>query len=533
LGIAAVAGGAWLLAGGAAEALMVLFLFVLLPALLALLGVALTLIIRRGLILLLIIISPVAVALYCLPNTEKYFRQWFSLFIKTLMVYPIIAAIFGMANILAVVISKANQANGPVSSFAGLVSIIVLILPLFLIPYSFKLAGGAIGSLHDQFTNYRKKGHQGILGNPNDKDSLRNTKLREWGTQRELHGRTPGQIGAVATPRMFTRRGRERVRGKLDGMQQSGAERYRKQMESTDKWGAAMQDSNITAALGLFKNGDEARAAVEYWAAENKGKMNPDEYKRIRRQKMAAIGSAENIGYTPSNRRAGLNNANTIGYELKKGPEGWDQAMKAMESISGGDPFQFRSLQDEFQAIAKGPAGRPDLAANTGGDPTYNLDTATASVDPYQLIHAKKNAPESFIEQHMARLKDPTASDIQRQKSAVFLHEMRNAQAKNQAVGGVRDAMVDNQKAMDDTYNDYIKQQVAIRGATALPSSRREYYKETTINPATGAEETRDTSRIVPITNTADAQKELARIVEQELEAKSRAYVPIDPNNRP
>ncbi len=60
------------------------------------------------------------------------------------------------------------------------VTIIAMLAPLLLIPYAFKIAGGILGRTHDLLTNYGKKAHQGILGNPNDQNSLRNrvrTKL--------------------------------------------------------------------------------------------------------------------------------------------------------------------------------------------------------------------------------------------------------------------------------------------------------------------------------------------------------------------
>jgi len=136
----------------------------------------------------------VAFALYCLPNTEQYFHRWWKLLIEALMVYPIIAIIFALSNILSVVVL--NLGNQVIKPFAILLSIIALIAPLVLIPYAFRLAGGAIGKMHDVFTDYGKRGHQAVLGNPNDMNSMRNkarfgmgnanTRLRErvvgWGS---------------------------------------------------------------------------------------------------------------------------------------------------------------------------------------------------------------------------------------------------------------------------------------------------------------------------------------------------------------
>jgi hypothetical protein len=78
--------------------------FVVIPLLVGAISVFGTLILRRGILMFLAIISPVAMALYTLPSTEKYAKQWFSMFVKTLMVYPIIIAIFAIADVLSTVV---------------------------------------------------------------------------------------------------------------------------------------------------------------------------------------------------------------------------------------------------------------------------------------------------------------------------------------------------------------------------------------------------------------------------------------------
>ena len=70
---------------------MFLAVFVLLPALLIMLAVLFVVIIRQGIILVLLILSPVAFALYCLL-TLKIFQKWWEEMFKALLVFPIIMA---------------------------------------------------------------------------------------------------------------------------------------------------------------------------------------------------------------------------------------------------------------------------------------------------------------------------------------------------------------------------------------------------------------------------------------------------------
>jgi len=137
-----------------------LLLGILLPALLFFLAIFVVLLLRRGLILFLLFISPVAFALYCLPNTEKYFRQWWSLLIKTMLMFPIISMLFALGNILSVTINSTTTGLG--SGLAELVSLVALIAPLFLIPFSFKLAGGVMGQAADFINNGKNRFAQPI-----------------------------------------------------------------------------------------------------------------------------------------------------------------------------------------------------------------------------------------------------------------------------------------------------------------------------------------------------------------------------------
>lgn len=213
--LAALVGGTiWAVSTGGL--LYFLFVFVLLPAIFVFVAILATVLIRQALIIFLVFTAPVAFALYCLPNTEQYFHRWWKLLVEALMVYPIIAIIFALSNILSVVVL--NLGNQIIKPFAILLSIIALIAPLVLIPYAFRLAGGAIGKMHDVLTDYGKRGHQAILGNPNDPNSMRN-RARFGLAAGQLRGRRRiinwGQSAATAPtdnrPTRFAKRLRRGV----------------------------------------------------------------------------------------------------------------------------------------------------------------------------------------------------------------------------------------------------------------------------------------------------------------------------------
>ncbi len=140
------AGAIWLhFAGGIAH---FLFTGILLPAVLIFIAILVTLLLRQTIIYLLLFLSPVAFALYCLPNTERAFRRWWDLLFRALIVYPIITALFAIANVMSfIMFNFFNGQPGHIQDFAKILGVAALIAPLLLIPFAFRLAGGIIGQI--------------------------------------------------------------------------------------------------------------------------------------------------------------------------------------------------------------------------------------------------------------------------------------------------------------------------------------------------------------------------------------------------
>jgi len=132
---------------------------VLVPVILIVLSILLTIIIRKAAIILLVLVSPVAFAFYCLPNTEKYFKRWWSLLLEMMMVFPIIMAIFGVSTVLEVILTSqpGGGGGGIGGAFSALIALAFTIMPLILIPFSFKLAGDSIGRIHGAVDGTRSK----------------------------------------------------------------------------------------------------------------------------------------------------------------------------------------------------------------------------------------------------------------------------------------------------------------------------------------------------------------------------------------
>ncbi|MDL2363277.1 MAG: hypothetical protein QFB86_02775 [Patescibacteria group bacterium] len=418
-GGAADLGMAALVTGGIFGALTIVpllefvFLFFLIPAFLTMLAILVTVMVRRGLIIFLVMVAPIAFALYCLPNTEQYFKKWWDLLLKTLMVYPIIAAIFGIANVLSITINTTT--SGISQSVAGLVSIIALFVPLFLIPFSFKFAGGVLGKLTDVAQGMGKKAHEGMKGNPNDENSWQRKASRNLNAQRASKNLTGAALVKSVRPQDFSRGGSKLRKARLSSVRDAYAGFYGKQGMAAQSYEHFKEDSNVMQDLARFGTGAESRAAIE---AKYDGGRNKDFTAADREQALFSSAAADRIGRTNFMRRQALVNPATVAYGIAPGEEGWNEAMAISRELSGGEKYDttqpapdasaprydpkspayqpaltgdagvFRGLQNTYQYVGKAAAGRHDQSGATDGN-IYNGYRAASSVGLYQKFNGK------------------------------------------------------------------------------------------------------------------------------------------------
>lgn len=151
-GSVAAAGGAiaavplWIVAGGPAA----LLAYVGTAALAV--GVAiLVLILRQIAIILLMLLSPLALVAYILPNTQRVFRMWWESFSRALLMFPLIAAFIATGRVFSAI---AIHNGGAVNQLIGFAAYFA---PYFMIPLTFRMAGSAVGAMGN-FVNSRAQG---------------------------------------------------------------------------------------------------------------------------------------------------------------------------------------------------------------------------------------------------------------------------------------------------------------------------------------------------------------------------------------
>lgn len=162
-GFAGIAGTviATAIIGVAGYAMLSTLIPVLLAAVVALVMILFILVARQAIIILLIVISPLAFVAFLLPNTEKLFTQWRKILTAMLLLFPIIALVFGASQLASQILTDA-QAYKDVSGTGGdlfgqIIAAAILVLPLFVVPTLLKSSLDGIGSIGGKLNGFASK----------------------------------------------------------------------------------------------------------------------------------------------------------------------------------------------------------------------------------------------------------------------------------------------------------------------------------------------------------------------------------------
>lgn len=97
---------------------------------------------RQIALTVLVIVSPIAIALYILPNTEKWARAWFNLFGRLLIVYPAFSLVWGCSKLLSNFYGLTTENDHGIPGF--LMNICCSIIPAIAIIPLFKMSGNVM-----------------------------------------------------------------------------------------------------------------------------------------------------------------------------------------------------------------------------------------------------------------------------------------------------------------------------------------------------------------------------------------------------
>lgn len=136
---------------------------VMLAVLLAVLLTVIILIGRQAAIVILIVLSPLAFVAFMLPNTEQWFKKWYKAFLALLMVFPIIALLYGGGQLTSRILSSvSSNSNDGAQFWLSITAIAVAALPLIMTPSLLKSSLNGIGSIGGKLSTMAGKANSNV-----------------------------------------------------------------------------------------------------------------------------------------------------------------------------------------------------------------------------------------------------------------------------------------------------------------------------------------------------------------------------------
>ncbi|MBQ3464733.1 hypothetical protein IJH15_00720 [Candidatus Saccharibacteria bacterium] len=140
VGVASVVSS--VLSTGFLAGFLIPILLLLVTAVIAVLFFFVLLGMRQAGVVILVVLSPLALACYMLPNMKKYYDKWFKVFSGLLLVYPICGLLIGGGQLTSKIILSAS--TNYMTYFVGCV---LMVTPFFLIPSLLKGSFAAMGNI--------------------------------------------------------------------------------------------------------------------------------------------------------------------------------------------------------------------------------------------------------------------------------------------------------------------------------------------------------------------------------------------------
>ncbi len=427
--VASLVGGAGIYALG----LLGLGTFAL-SALVAVLIGFVILIVRKLVILLLIIIAPLAIACYVLPNTQKFWTFWRETFTSMLVVFPIISAFIAIGRVFAIIAytSGGNAAfhtpsNGIEQTFAtlavhlgfaandnspGLIATIsafvAYFLPYLLMKQAFDLAGGLIASVKNGVGNAGgglQRGLSNFRGNRRKLKSEKHAANRAAflaGNRLKGNGKFANAINSAGRT--------------MGGIKHAGLR--------PDMWGSRMQAGlanheqhelaeymEKNNAFNAIKGNDDYLQAT---MTNMGGGENEDDWRRYLQkqgysgqsleQGVAQIRAAKRETSNEVFKRAAVMANASTGTGWKEG--GYAQMAESINEAAGGDRHTANNMLAQMRGAAMG-AGRTDLGgAGFGTSSGVMEDLHNASQQPGGVTDADRAAANSKIAKNVLFTKD-------------------------------------------------------------------------------------------------------------------------------
>lgn len=134
--------------------------------------------VREAAIVMLVVVSPVAIACYMLPNTKNVFNRWMKIFEGLLLVYPVTGLLMGGGNFVARLLLSGGMSNS--GAFATFTAMIVGVVPIFFIPSLLRNSFNAMGRVGARITGLGQDFGRRMQGAARNSTAYKNAQMNAF-----------------------------------------------------------------------------------------------------------------------------------------------------------------------------------------------------------------------------------------------------------------------------------------------------------------------------------------------------------------
>ena len=239
-------------------------------AALSLLAAVATLFVRNALVIVLVVIAPIALAAYLLPNTENLFDKWRKLLISMLILFPSAALLFAGAKFAAYIVLTSNQ------PFSPMIAVFIMAAPLGALPWLLSQSNSILSSVNGRLQKLAQSARNPLTKALEPRVSALRAEARAG--RRDFLGRSRSPTGS----------------GRRTMIEAAGQSRDTLKLRAHEAEGQAEQDMRERGLAGGSKSAQ--RLGHLYDEAETLGlrkSANDGEYKTRLNRRVGTAGSYE------------------------------------------------------------------------------------------------------------------------------------------------------------------------------------------------------------------------------------------------
>ncbi|MBQ3297084.1 type IV secretion system protein [Candidatus Saccharibacteria bacterium] len=253
--------GALVATGGAAiwanPAIVLSLLISALGVVIAIFFLFILLTVREAAIIVLIVLAPLAVVCYMLPNTKSLFDRWVKICEGLLLVYPICGLLVGGGSYISRLLLSADFAGG--GFLEAFTAMIVGIVPIFFIPTVLRNSFSAMGNLGAKISGLGQRASGSLQGAARNSQAYKNAQ--EMGRMRQT--RIRAGINADGSQKQLGRFG-TMIRGGKRNVTRNAAQ-YLKDQEEIRQADDFMRNPVAFEAAKIAQEKKASSDAVANW----------------------------------------------------------------------------------------------------------------------------------------------------------------------------------------------------------------------------------------------------------------------------